>query len=468
MTNATLGARSESNLSPEQKTSLRYAMLSVYFRTVGSQLETRGAPVIAVPPDVQPLSLDDALDRLAVIGRLTGSEDRLWDAYWRIVRAVPVEGWEDWPLERRYPRAFVDRLGSEGVKTLDELRRTTRTNAHLLSAALTACADGRWDESELLAQLLEERAGGEAQALTDTAASLQGRPAHAFIRWLGSSEEHRENAQIELNKLQAEVGINLNDFVEDFLDTVAFAHFKESRKPQAPETILTSSCIVRQDTNTLTTTATVTTLVKTDFDVLKRVIDPLGWPVCSDVILHTGYLADPFGLGSEITERPPLGTPFEDTQYLFENVAVRWGFDEVQTGEFNNVLAIDKFSVDPKRRTITLPFRLYRSIDSSILWDQRAGGILIDGGYIVARPVGEPDDGRWRVTSRKVLKFSDRTPYSNAPGWLDFGQMLNYLAPASVTWWLETELGSADCALYREDDAGVTEAAQEKGEADGR
>jgi len=52
------------------------------------------------------------------------------------------------------------------------------------------------------------------------------------------------------------------------------------------------------------------------------------------------------------------------------------------------------------------------------------------------------------MTVRKVLKFSDRTPYSSAPGWLDFGQMLNYLAPASITWWLETELYSAECTKY--------------------
>ena len=137
---------------------------------------------------------------------------------------------------------------------------------------------------------------------------------------------------------------------------------------------------------------------------------------------------------------------------LFEEVGVRFGSDEAHSGGFRNVLTIDKFTKDP-RDGITLPFRLCRSVDSRIFWDARAGGILIDGGFIVARPVlghaadnGEvgPIENRWRVTTRKVLRFSDRTPYANASGWLDFGQMLNYLVPAAVTLWLETDFYGAE------------------------
>ena len=43
------------------------------------------------------------------------------------------------------------------------------------------------------------------------------------------------------------------------------------------------------------------------------------------------------------------------------------------------------------------------------------------------------------MTTRKVLQFSDRAPYSNPTGGMDFGQLLNYLVPAAVTWWLETD-----------------------------
>jgi hypothetical protein len=52
------------------------------------------------------------------------------------------------------------------------------------------------------------------------------------------------------------------------------------------------------------------------------------------------------------------------------------------------------------------------------------------------RPLAE---NTWRITSRKVLRFADRTPRVGASGWLDFGQILNYLAPAALTWWVESE-----------------------------
>jgi hypothetical protein len=76
-------------------------------------------------------------------------------------------------------------------------------------------------------------------------------------------------------------------------------------------------------------------------------------------------------------------------------------------------------------------------MSSVVLWDARPGGILVDQGYIKIRPLSED---RWRVTRRKVLRFSDRTPYDNAtPGWLDVGQTLNYLSPAALCLWMESE-----------------------------
>jgi len=180
---------------------------------------------------------------------------------------------------------------------------------------------------------------------------------------------------------------------------------------------------------------------------LFEVIDPLAWHKNSDVIQDTYYVADPW---DPQTKHPDQSSaPFEPPgRLLFENVSVGFGFDEdVHSGGFTNVLALDKFTKDSTG--IMLPFRLCRSIDSRIFWDARAGGILIDGGFIQARPVlvgsAAQDDeavaieNRWRVTTRKVLRFSDRTPSSSAPGLLDFGQLLNYLVPAAVTLWLETD-----------------------------
>jgi hypothetical protein len=436
MTIATAGARGDP--LTEEEASIRHAMLSVYYRSLGSQLESRGAPVIAVPPDVQPLPLDEALDRL------TTKPERLWDAYWRIVRAVPVEGWIERPLDRRYPSALLERMGYQQVEALDMHRRRSRAGAHLFGAALQACAEKRWDEATALVALLGQ-AGEDTEAarqFNETSESVLGMTAEGYLAWLLETDDRNRLAE-QLNKLEAEVGLNLHDFVEDFADVVAFADFKD--KHGGPRGLLTSSCIVRQNTNTLTTTATVTALVKAERAALARAIDPLRWPCCSDVIKETKYLDDPFDLESVIAEGPPQ-REFGDSPLLFERVAISWGDDRIQTGEFKNVLAIDRNSVNEDSASISVRFRLCRSVDSRILWDQRAGGILVDGGYLIARQVGEK---HWRLTTRKVLRFSDRTPYSNPPGWLDFGQMLNYLAPAAVTWWLETEVYSAECLEYR-------------------
>jgi hypothetical protein len=417
----------------EDSAESRYAMLSVYYRSLGSQLETRGAPVMAVPPEVRPLPLDEALDELKYHPGL------LWAAYWRIVRSVPVEGWER-TLERRYPPPFVDamaKLGGDKLARLDALRRHARARGQFLTAALLAAAGRPPDEVKpLIALLQKDRVleGEDAKVVATVVDGMEnalGTPVHTFVESL-ASEQGQERARKDLTKLQAEIGLNLSDFVEDFLDTVAFQCFKD--ECGAPTSVLTSSCVVRQDTNTLTTTATVTTLASgTSLEELRNLIDPLHWPDNSRVIKETHYVHGPYDTSER--EYGADERTFSDGQrFLYEDVRVNWGLDDLQKGGFRNVLTIDSFKAD--ETGIALPFKLCRSIDSRVLWDFRPGGILIDGGYLVARPVG---DKRWRVTTRKVLQFSDRAPYSNPPGGLDFGQLLNYLAPAAVTWWLETD-----------------------------
>jgi hypothetical protein len=432
MTTTTETAPSDSSQKDRDDASLNYAMQSVYYRSLGSELESRGAPVMAVPPEVRPLPLDEALDELKDHPCL------LWDAYWRIVRSVPVEGWER-ALVRRYPPALVvgmAKVGADKLARLDTFRRHARARAHFLTAALLAAAERPSAEVKPLRKLLEKDRvlSGEdpkvVATLVDGMEDALGTPADAFVASL-ASRRGQKRAREDLNKLQAEVGLNLSDFVEDFLDTIAFQCFKN--ECGAPKSVLTSSCVVRQDTNTLTTTATVTTLAAgTTLDELRQLIDPLHWPDNSRVINETHYVTGAFDLS-----KPDYGSgepTFPKPRFVYEDVRVGWGLDNLQRGGFRNVLAIDYFKAD--KTGIALPFRLCRSIDSRILWDFRPGGILIDGGYLVARPVGQD---RWRVTTRKVLQFSDRAPYSNPTGGMDFGQLLNYLVPAAVTWWLETD-----------------------------
>jgi hypothetical protein len=179
---------------------------------------------------------------------------------------------------------------------------------------------------------------------------------------------------------------------------------------------------------------------------VANLIDPLRWPKSSSVIKKTKYVRGPFDLRKHKLRRQRAGLQ-RTAPALYEDVRVNWGLDDLQKGGFRNVLVIDRFHVTPEGG-VSLPFKLSRSIDSRMMWDSRPGGLLIDGGYLVARPLRtQRDDNEepkhWRITTRKVLQFSDRAPYSNPAGGMDFGQMLNYLAPAAVTWWLETDFYSS-------------------------
>ena len=461
MTTALAGASFDS-LPPKEKAALRHAMLSVYYLSVGSQLESRGAPVMAVPPDVRPLPLDAALATAQDL-RQTFAGTRIGASCDRS-RSKPGSGAVSTAATRRH--SLTD-LGLGEVRELDKLRKHARLRAHFFTGALLACAEGHGTEAIALARMLERPDGilleqddpddlgvsdGQldvVDALRDATEAVLGKTALDYITCIAGSADAQQRTREELRRLQAEVGIGLGEFIEDFYDTVAFQSFRT--RHGGPSTVLISSCIVRQDTNTLTTTATVTTLATATLEQLSELIDPLAWPHNSDVIEHTWYVGDPWDPDTKDQDQSSREFAAPGRQ-LFEKVSVRFGFDEAHSGGFRNVLTIDKFTKDP-RDGITLPFRLCRSVDSRIFWDARAGGILIDGGFIVARPVlghvaddGEvvPIENRWRVTTRKVLRFSDRTPYANAPGWLDFGQMLNYLVPAAVTLWLETDFYGAE------------------------
>ena len=132
---------------------------------------------------------------------------------------------------------------------------------------------------------------------------------------------------------------------------------------------------------------------------------------------------------------PTSGT-FSESRFLYEDVPrVGWGLDNLQRGGFRNVLAIDYFKADETDIAPSVQaMSEHRQPDPVGLPARRQPHRRR---YLVARPVGRND--RWRVTTRKVLQFSDRAPYSNPTGGMDFGQLLNYLTPAAVTWWLESD-----------------------------
>jgi hypothetical protein len=151
----------------------------------------------------------------------------------------------------------------------------------------------------------------------------------------------------------------------------------------------------------------------------------------------------------------PLGDPGPAPRLLLEDVVFLWGDEGEALGSSINVLSMDRLDFSDAtsgdddaddaavldRRTIDVEFSLSRSIESRVLWDVRAGGVIVDDGYMRVRPV---DVDLWRVTSHKTLLYSDRQPYASGAG-ATFGQALNILAPATLCWWMESEMFSTDC-----------------------
>jgi hypothetical protein len=428
----TLSARSQ----------VRAALMSVYYASVGRELELRGAPSVLLPPEVRPLDLAEALATLKDTPDFRG-------ALWRLIRSVPVVGRRnsaasEAELVAGYPRELVAVIGRDVLREIDDARRRSRRGAHLFVAALEACADDDPAQFEqVLGTLRTARDGSETSFVHLVCQTTLGHTPDDLLQRLVRDDWGRTAGG--LRRLEHDVGLDLYTFVRDVADAAALltCGFDDG---DAATTVYPVSSVIRQDSRTLTTTATVSTLVKGDFEMLKRAVDPQGWGAASDVIARVGYITDPFAL-SPLADPPQWGSGLDGPGLLEEEASLAWGPNGDRQSSFHNVLRIDQHSVDQAAQNIEVRFSLSRSIRSRVMWDERAGGIVVNDGYLKVRHVV---DDRWRVTSRKRLRFSDRTPYQHGQGWRDVGQTLNFLAPAALAWWMESETYSLSAEPYRQ------------------
>jgi len=447
------------DLTPAQKRTMREAMISVYYHSLGRQWQQQGAPAVLLPPDIRPLGLAAALDRLKQ------SPPRLNDAIWRIIRSVPLRQNVDDKVVNRYPKVLREYVSPEWLERVDGLRRFYRTGANMYAAALDLLVLGGVGEAESLVGMLEP---GKGQNLNAAAGNVFGRLRSATRFDEMAAANAAERAREQLATLERRVGSTTRAFVMNYAEAAAFA---DAGSPTAVQRagveagrdgldITPVSTVITQDTATLSTTATVTTRVEGPFELVRHVVDPQSWPISSDVITSTAYIADAFRPDVPLTTPPKRGSGHEGNLLLHETAQVSWGSNDDQQGAFDVVLNIGFTVGDRVDRSADagpvgdLSFTLGRSISSSILWDRRPGGLRIDNGFIQVTPLAEDDS--WLMTSRKTVKFSDRTPDRNLAGWADTGQLLNYLAPAALTWWIESEAFSMGSTAYGEERARET------------
>lgn len=427
-------------------------MLSVYYHSLGRRLELRGAPAVLLPADVEPVPLGEALETL----RPDPTQFRA--AIWTIARGIAPQAGRDKIRLDRYPHELVEIVAGAGLfdefLTFEQKRRDYRQDAHRLGEVLTDYAN-EIDAGEFRDRIraLEPHKFSAAIQRVGALGSFDGTPSDValFLEHLAAKKkESRTNAAHSLRRLSDEVGLPLTTVMEEFSAAVAF----EEDFPQdetlsehpSPMTIFPTSSVTVQDARSLITTITVTSMIRTnDFRTLCVSMDPQCWMTCSHAFADSSYL-DPEDLR---TPRPrdldDIGRSFSKPppwRLLREHVRIVWGLGKEDLGEFRNILNTTFEVRDEYPARVNLAFDLHRCVSSRILWDVRPGGILIDEGYAKARQVA---DDLFRVTVRKTLRFSDRTPNSGGPGWHDLGEVLNFLAPAAMSWWLESEMYNQSC-----------------------
>jgi hypothetical protein len=455
---------------PAKRRAIRAAMQSVYQRSLGQRFVTSAALGLMLPTSVAPMSLERALNILA------GSTTRLLEAVWTIARAlgpaaIDYHGDPKVGLHR-YPAAVLDVLGERErgyLARFERVRDDYCREAELFAAAIVAVAakDDCWKRFD---DICREYFGRRGDA--DAGARPSGKLDMALDALLGSDANHGFSvaeyleAELhrppkgskpkpclgELRRFEREVRIGLTEYLRQFADSVAFADSFRLRHRHGGT--LPAASITVQDAGNLMTRVTVTALVTAKrFGVVRDGLDPQSWSACSDVFLATEYVEGPYDL------RPvqvALGDPGPAPRLLLEDVVFLWGDEGQALGASTNVLSMDRLDFsDPTsggdddadvaamldRRTIDVEFSLSRSIESRLLWDVRAGGVIVDDGDMRVRSV---DVDLWRVTSHKTLLYADRQPYATGAG-ATFGQTLNILAPATLCWWMESEMFSTGC-----------------------
>ena len=431
---------------------LRSAMLTIYDDSLGRKFQISGAPGVMLTPELQPMSLARALRVLAPW------PNRLREAIWRTVQGVPLDTPNDPSGVSAYPPAIVKYL-DRPLQELVELRRRYRDQATGFGAALVSCRDRNDAFYQGLLALLKQRQLADAAVApsqADLGVGVEPTPSGWVPGYLEGilEPDHARRTRRNVKRIEREVGVGIVGIVDSLADLAAFTTFMARGSTsagipsrQAINYAYPVCSIVSQDSDDLVVSATVTTIVTAPFERLRAAVDPPNWARHSDIVTRSYYIRDPFDTQPiENTDMAAEATGLGRPRFLYERARIAWGSHADQTATFDQVLNV---TMTDRPDSVDVTYSLCRSIKSSVLWDRRAGGMLVDQGFITINPAGK---NSWRVTMRKEVQFSDRPYTGTGQGPSDLGQILNYLTPAMLTWWLE----GAAYSLGESDGAGIS------------
>jgi hypothetical protein len=197
------------------------------------------------------------------------------------------------------------------------------------------------------------------------------------------------------------------------------------------------------DPSSRITTATAVTSWQGDFARLAVILDPRSWsresiffPESYEAIQRNGqFQPDP--------APPPPGQSWKG--YLYEFVESR--VNDAVSAAFQNYLNVD-FKADYDNHRIRVDYSLYSCQGSMLLERIAGGGIEVDSGFAIAEPLNTlpsvpPEQQTFKISAKKTVRFADTVSRSTPnQGPSEAGQMMNLLAPAVVSMWLDASVSS--------------------------
>jgi hypothetical protein len=177
------------------------------------------------------------------------------------------------------------------------------------------------------------------------------------------------------------------------------------------------------DPATRATTGDVTVFVNRPLAELPLFLDPRLWKRCTVIFQQSDEV-------DRQTYQPKRTTPDGSAWSGYLRECFR-----VPIGIFENVLHIE-FAIDAAE--IAMHYYLYDSVHYTPPWAFTPGpGVLeVDSGFAIAEPLdGRPEWTRLRM--RKTVVYRDLNPEDPGVLGIDFGQLLNYAAPALMAMWVD-------------------------------
>jgi hypothetical protein len=184
---------------------------------------------------------------------------------------------------------------------------------------------------------------------------------------------------------------------------------------------IVSSCSTSIDCSTLTTRVCVEASVSDlPYNQAKCLAAPQNWDSCSDYIDEVNVTQ-----GTPATKCGAWNGRIEETVLL----------PFVGGGTMVNSLDFTMTELPGKPGCMTTSWQLDRTVSGSLGGQSIA--MELDSGSLA---VCDDGSGGVSLTMCKELRFADMTLSTYPPGPVDYGQLLNYLAPALVALWLQLEV----------------------------